>query len=122
MLFFNLPDLLLTEITELKEARKWNQEVQNRFVETTRRDKLGVPKTDINYAIINYANLLVHNGDALADAALWKDGIRSDEWTYKAIYGYTWEEVLEMQDSQPIVSMISMRGLSSLMRRSISLT
>lgn len=91
-----------------------NLEVRNQFIETTRRDKFKVPNNEIDYSIIASGNRAAHNGDALADAALWSEGWRSNREIplYLRLYKYppTFVQQGRLRDCKAIIAIISARG------------
>lgn len=67
---------------------------RSRFLAVFLRDKVQ-ECTEADYDIIKKGNMIVHRGDPLVDAEVYKHGIRSDDKTYQLLYGMPWRRVLE---------------------------
>ncbi|KAK2781045.1 hypothetical protein FQN52_001936 [Onygenales sp. PD_12] len=68
--------------------------IRQRFLETTLRDKLG---GDYASKRIHDGNVAAHHGDVLTDATLYERGLRNDKGTFRAIYGISYSDALELE-------------------------
>ncbi|PUU73538.1 hypothetical protein B9Z19DRAFT_1111160 [Tuber borchii] len=93
------------------------QTARNKYLESLRRD-----------AGLTYSRLLTNiggggggggldqefgggqGGDAVADALLYRDGIRDDEEFFILVYGVEWGKVLEFRHNQELIQAISHRA------------
>lgn len=70
------------------------------FLATFSRDILG-EKDDIIYQTIKHGNEKAHHGNAVVDASLCQDDFVQGRVLFPKLYGFTWEQVLEIGKSMP---------------------
>ena len=81
------------EMQNVKMLSAGYLQVRSRFISTFRRDVLH--DTDIfDRRTIMEGNIVAHSGDAVLDALLYRDHVRTDFRIYIKLYGMTWGEVL----------------------------
>ncbi|MCJ1237793.1 hypothetical protein MMC14_005780 [Varicellaria rhodocarpa] len=77
-------------------------DVRNRFIETFRREVLGLPPSR---SVIVAGDFDAHNGDAAVDYLLYTRGLRKDTGVMQILYGLTPEQVSTLStSSQPSTS------------------
>ena len=81
------------ELNTMKLIHTEYLEVRNRFLSMAKRDQLGTASPK-DYQIIRHGKVLVHTGDALCDAMLYKKRLRRDDETFQTLYGMAWSRVL----------------------------
>lgn len=81
-----------TEQLKLASAAYFN--IRSRFFSIFKRDILG-NATPGDQQIIQSCDIAAHNGDALVDAVMFQNAIRSDHSTFRALYGIDYNRVLQ---------------------------
>ncbi|KAK2798336.1 hypothetical protein FQN51_007736 [Onygenales sp. PD_10] len=90
----NSTDQLQQQVRTLASACDGYLSIRQRFLETTLRDKLG---GDYASKRIHDGNVAAHHGDVLTDATLYERGLRNDKGTFRAIYGISYSDALELE-------------------------
>lgn len=81
------------QLSALVQSSAGHRKMRKRLVEGYKRNT----NRPYNGQIIAEGNALAHDGDALADAALFKDEHRSDTYIFRELYGLDPEQVLEFR-------------------------
>ena len=84
---------LREEMEVLKMGAEGFDGVRDRFISTYKRDVLDNADQH-DRRVITKANVVVHSGDVLMDARIYKKRIRRDDETFESLYGLGWREVL----------------------------
>src|SRR5262249_22110167 len=79
---------LQNQVSLLKQTSEGYQKIRHRFLDVYRRDFLNT-LAPLGRANIHEGNTAAHEGDAIADAALYISGDRNDEDVLMGIYGLT---------------------------------
>ncbi|WEW58687.1 hypothetical protein PRK78_004155 [Emydomyces testavorans] len=82
------------EIAILKESSEGFRKIRNRFISTYRRDVRQLEPVEMK--TITSGNAAAHNGDVIADASLYKLGIRRDIDIFSDLYGISPERAFKL--------------------------
>ena len=73
------------QIEDLQQESSESRAIRQRFLDTYRRDILGVDLA--SYKFITEGNEAAHGGNCWSDLLLYDKGLRSDETTFISLYG-----------------------------------
>jgi len=88
-------DQLRAEVRVLRASAEGYVQIRARFIENFRKHVLN--EAPINPNIIRTGNVAAHEGDAVADALLYRTERRSDQHIFRLLYGFTHDEVLKLE-------------------------
>lgn len=90
-----------TGLRQLKAVSNAYLDIRNRwisnFIKNTYKDRF----TPEDQAIIDSGDVSAHHGEPYSDALLYKAKLRGDSSIYRALYGFSYKEVLEHRMSAP---------------------
>lgn len=87
--------LLVQDIEYLREASIGYRTLRHRFIDTYKRDQLGLQSREIQESI-RVGNRVAHGADALTDASLYTNRERSDADVFCGLYGLSFDKVVEL--------------------------